>query len=912
MLLSFKIISFYLASEEMLLIAEFISFSFKLFLSIVLIRHSFKVDIYKRYIWLLIGMLLGSMFYYDASGIPYHIYKIYFSDLDRRLLDFMGRLGWACFAVQNQSLVLFLDNLSQKSFRLTRYHIISILVTLSTVLFQLYFLIFKFNEPTTAASGNFWLEQKLIQFQCIHLIIIFIPCLFKIIRVIRSAKLPKILSKQLNIFLVYLICPHLILDLMINKLLFFSLIEKFMFLNEFAIRTLSSFLISYALYYCCKKMIGLRFLNLKDHVETKEKFNFINDFKDIIEELSYVKTVNELSHITQMFFQIAFKIPISKTKLYLRNLDNSIEFIHNDVEIVNKVESFVSINNNFSNVNQDNCFKKYKMLIKDEIEFSNFYHESDERTAFLVFLNNINADIFLPIYNGSKIIAYIIVGQNSRDDKLFNSKERDEMLVFTSYLSNVIHFLNYNNLDNLLKEKKELYEELYQKHQEINQYKESIRSFVRTNSDRKIGIIFYKNRKFIYANQYAKELINVDINVDSDYYLAKIFKQIVLKVQQYKSTEIFQTKGTNGNKLVLYALSGLEENSVIIMVYYPEVSDLIKDHVNLLKDPTEVDKLLYLETTVSGQLINQLIPGYGENLLNFKINLLSLALGKKAILLNLPDDDLDNTVELLHHISLKQKLYKIELNNDEKNFEIAIELFGLKYIFEQVENESDPILLQLDNIGTLFIKNVDLLQLETQDYLADFIIKGYFTKFKSDYKIFSNIRLIFSSTKNLEYLVSQGKFSKKLYNELIKAVIVMPSFVSLTDKEVIDLANGFAEQIVSSDEYKNFLSLSSNDKAKLLTQRPISLEDLKSKVQRLLISKSNQYNINCDKLTFDPAYNIVDPILAKAVRLGKKALKHQDIMTALWDKYKNQNKIASLLGVDRSSVCRRCQQYNLK
>ena len=53
------------------------------------------------------------------------------------------------------------------------------------------------------------------------------------------------------------------------------------------------------------------------------------------------------------------------------------------------------------------------------------------------------------------------------------------MLVFASYLSNIINLLQNRNLEMLIQQEKELKEELYSKHQEINQYKESIRSFLR-------------------------------------------------------------------------------------------------------------------------------------------------------------------------------------------------------------------------------------------------------------------------------------------------------------------------------------------------------------------------------------------------------------------------------------------------
>ena len=80
------------------------------------------------------------------------------------------------------------------------------------------------------------------------------------------------------------------------------------------------------------------------------------------------------------------------------------------------------------------------------------------------------------------------------------------MLVFTTYLSNIINILKYSNLEAMHQRHKQLNDELYHKHQEINQYKESIRSFLRSTKERKIGILFYKYRKFTIANEAAQQL----------------------------------------------------------------------------------------------------------------------------------------------------------------------------------------------------------------------------------------------------------------------------------------------------------------------------------------------------------------------------------------------------------------------
>ena len=78
-----------------------------------------------------------------------------------------------------------------------------------------------------------------------------------------------------------------------------------------------------------------------------------------------------------------------------------------------------------------------------------------------------------------------------------------------------------------------------------------------------------------------------------------------------------------------------------------------------------------------------------------------------------------------------------------------------------------------------------------------------------------------------------------------------------------------------------------------------------------MIVKSSKNTIT-EITEFNPAYNIADPDIAQAVQLGKKALKDPQVMGLLWEKLRNQNKIATLLGVNRSSVNRRCIEYDLK
>ena len=66
-----------------------------------------------------------------------------------------------------------------------------------------------------------------------------------------------------------------------------------------------------------------------------------------------------------------------------------------------------------------------------------------------------------------------------------------------------------------------------------------------------------------------------------------------------------------------------------------------------------------------------------------------------------------------------------------------------------------------------------------------------------------------------------------------------------------------------------------------------------------------------EETPLDPAYQLTDPQLMQAARLGKHALRDPKIMALLWNKFKSQSKIATFLGVNRSSVNRRCKDYHL-
>ncbi len=813
---------------------------------------------------------------------------------------FLTRFSWIFYTIEYQSLALFLENLIEPVSKINIRQKIFISITFCFSLLFLYSCVRTTFSLTPSAIQL--IGQSYFPF---YAVFILMPVtIYYSLKSLKQKKAPKILKKQFLVLIQFLIVPRLLSDFI--QYYPFNIFHGY-FTSCYSIIGISTALLTVALYFCARKIIGFRFLNFKNHVQEQHRYNFVEGFKDTLEELGKTTSIKELSHITQAFFKEAFNVPGSRISLHIRAASTIDE--QSNKMLLSEYEMYAETFLSNTDPALEKCINKVKILIYDEIDFNNFYDPNAPDQTILTFMDSIHADIFLPIYKNHQIIGYIIVERHARLHEFYSKIERDEMLVFASYLGNIINLLQNRNFESLIYQEKELKEELYKKHQEIHQYKESIHSFLKNNKQKEIGILFYKNRHFVFANQAAKEIIKINVNINQGAPLTKALKALAQQVEEYKAPQSCITKNSEGERIVISGVPNLEKNHVIITAYYPDFSDIISNQIDHLKDPSAWDYLLYLETTRPGQLINQLIPGTGQHLLQFKINLLQMALSKKALLLEMAYDDLMPTVELLHHISMRTNLHVLTLQGPSKNYDIAVKLFGMNQIFGTV-SESKPLLEKLDANGTLFIQNIEFMDGETQEHLAEFIKFGFYKMFKSTQKMASAARIICSTNQNLQTLVQEGNFSAALYNELKKATLSMPSLLVLPETELTELTQGLAQQAIKNDDLKAFLDLSQKDKAKILQQKPASIQELKNRVQTLLVQKSKDNNIE-QEIQFDPAFDVSDPDLIQAARLGKHALRDKRIMVMLWNKFKNQNKIAAFLGVNRSSVNRRCREFNL-
>lgn len=851
-------------------------------------------------LWYWVILILFCSAFDDFQWIFKLLRKTIFTELAPNPVLLLIRLNWALYALSYLALGLLIEKLVNKSFtlRLRHYASIALCAIIMTYLISIAFVQYHVVNP---AERSFeYLVYRTIIF---YILLTSLPALFSVLTQAYRANLPKILKNQSKILVLCLLAPQLLLAIMsaIPFMIYTGIeIDNYLFIG------IGDLLFIAALYFCAFKMLGLRFLNMNNHVQSFDQYNFIDDFKIVLEQLGHVTTTTELQHISKSFFVRAFNVDAENSQLYVRNLESYAQDTTNNAPVdgfitLPAVEEFLTAQDDNKELRQ--YLLTTRILIRDEIEFDYFYGENQLQKELVSLLEKIDATIFLPLYEKNTLVAYIIVRRNARPNKLFSNIERDEMLVFASYLSTVIYLLRHRNLKALVQQEKELREELYFKHQEIHHYKESIRTLLKTHTAQKIGILYYKNRSFSWGNQAARELLN-----QNSPHLPQMQK-LAIEIKKYSHDRQLAISDSYGNPLICTAFPGGDKTHVLMLLCYPDIADTFTIPFETLKDLSSWDYAIYLETTKSGQLINQLIPSSTAALLNFKIELLKIAFSKGSTLVELPEGDVLPVVQIIHHISLRSTLHTITLERPEDNNAIALQLFGIDQVFN-IEHKNECLLEKFSDTGTIFIQNVEFLTRSTQEQLLVFLNSGIFQPLKSDRKISSNSRIIFSTSNNLEVLVQQGVFSADLYTKLKKSSLALPSLLTIPQNELTELAQRLGEQAIKNKELNNLISLNEKETSKILDQRPVSLHEFKERVQHALMTKTAKKKLD-HMVEFNPAYMTTDPELADAVRLGKHALKDRYIMRMLWNKFQNQTKIAALLNVNRSSVNRRCKEFKL-
>ena len=243
------------------------------------------------------------------------------------------------------------------------------------------------------------------------------------------------------------------------------------------------------------------------------------------------------------------------------------------------------------------------------------------------------------------------------------------------------------------------------------------------------------------------------------------------------------------------------------------------------------------------------------------------------------------------------------------------ELFGQEFDGGNISSGA----LERANKGTLLIDEVAEIPIETQANILRVLIDQKFKRFNGTKNINVNIRLISSTSKNLEELVQIGKFREDLYHRLNVVPVELSSLSSRTE-DIPLLIEYFKEKISEMNGVQKSKINITNDS--LYTYNwPGNVRELRNLVERVTILSINESQENIDKLLGEilsstSALKNVESLLEKSftspLKEAREHFEKEYLSKQLKKNHGNISKTADFIGMERSALHRKLKSLGIK
>lgn len=306
---------------------------------------------------------------------------------------------------------------------------------------------------------------------------------------------------------------------------------------------------------------------------------------------------------------------------------------------------------------------------------------------------------------------------------------------------------------------------------------------------------------------------------------------------------IFRAKEIN-KELLVYVLG--EKASIQLVA--GSISAGAKDYI--LK-PYDVQKLIFtLERDLkknqiksSGKKINyDIMLGSTKEMVDLYKNIGRFSLSNETVFINGENGTgKELLAKILHEFNKKEigEFLVIHGNINELADKV---IFGEEIYDGNKLLEVKQSSLEKASNGTILIKEVENLSLETQIKLLEFIETGNFVRINGKEKVNSKTRIICSSSKNLEEMVEENRFYEGLWDKIEKNTLYIPPLREKKD-DLPELIEYFID--IFNDELK--LNIKGVDKLalnKIMKYNfPNNIKKLKSVIKASMALARNEYII---------------------------------------------------------------------
>ena len=257
---------------------------------------------------------------------------------------------------------------------------------------------------------------------------------------------------------------------------------------------------------------------------------------------------------------------------------------------------------------------------------------------------------------------------------------------------------------------------------------------------------------------------------------------------------------------------------------------------------------------------------------------------------------------VLNAALLQEKRYEKELFGEE--YEDGLISYGI---------------LEKANKGTLLIDEVSEVPLETQASILRVLIDQKFKRINGSKDINVNIRIISSSSKNLNNLVSNGDFREDLFHRLNVVPINLPSLQERTE-DIPLLVDYFKKKLSEINGVTEANIDSSNDL--LFTYNwPGNIRELRNLIERITILSVNESQSNVNKILNDilsqsSSSNLSSNDLTNAMSFplkeAREKFEKKYLLNQLQKNHGNISKTAEHIGMERSALHRKLKSLGIK
>jgi len=222
---------------------------------------------------------------------------------------------------------------------------------------------------------------------------------------------------------------------------------------------------------------------------------------------------------------------------------------------------------------------------------------------------------------------------------------------------------------------------------------------------------------------------------------------------------------------------------------------------------------------------------------------------------------------------------------------------------------------ELANEGTLFLDEIGDLPISTQIKLLRVLQEKQFERVGSSQTITVDVRIIAATNRDIEQLMSEGKFREDLFYRINVVKIEIPPLFERKE-DVPPLIDFFIDKFIK-DTNKKKVEFSKEALNVLMKYNyPGNIRELENIVHHSIVLSRNEI-ISTDDLpigikSLTSEENMSSPSYPLSLPEQVEALEKKLVMEALQKTIKNQSKAANLLGISERNLRYKLEKWGLK